>query len=170
MSGALVTPQQKKSLIVNVADMIVSNDGDTELITRALGSCLGLAVYDPIAHAGGLLHVLLPDSRVDLVKAQSHPHLFVDTGAPRLLDSICELGGERDRMLIKVAGGAEFLGGGGVFNIGARNIKALQTWLHDAGHRLEASALGGRSARTMKLEMATGRVLITSPGENPYEL
>ena len=55
--------------VVSVADMKVSaNPGDT-LVTYALGSCLGITVYDPVAHVGGMLHVMLPLSTINPAKA-----------------------------------------------------------------------------------------------------
>ena len=57
---ALMSPRLR-DCIVGVADLKVSNNVDDRLLTYALGSCLGVAVYDPVAHVGGLLHVMLPN-------------------------------------------------------------------------------------------------------------
>lgn len=70
--------------MVGVADMKVSNHPGELLVTHALGSCIALAVYDPKAGVGGILHYLLPDSSLDFLKAQKHPYIFADTGIPRL--------------------------------------------------------------------------------------
>lgn len=51
--------------IVGVADMKISGDKDDQIVTHALGSCLGIAIHDPIACVGGLLHVMLPLSMID---------------------------------------------------------------------------------------------------------
>jgi chemotaxis protein CheD len=58
------------------------------LVTHALGSCLGLMVYDPEARVGGLLHAMLPLSKINPEKARSNPFMFVDTGVPRLFRAI----------------------------------------------------------------------------------
>ena len=50
------------NIVVGVADMKISNDPDSVLVTHSLGSCIGVAVYDRAVHAGGLLHFMLPDS------------------------------------------------------------------------------------------------------------
>jgi len=64
--------------------MKISDREDDVLITYALGSCLGIAIYDPVARIGGLLHVMLPLSTIDPAKAAENPFMFVDTGVPRL--------------------------------------------------------------------------------------
>jgi chemotaxis protein CheD len=70
--------------IVGVADMKISEHQDDQLITYTLGSCLGITIYDPVAHVGGMLHVMLPLSTIDPSKAAENPWMFVDTGVPRL--------------------------------------------------------------------------------------
>jgi chemotaxis protein CheD len=67
-------------VVVGVADMRVSNQQGEVLVTHALGSCIGVAIYDPTAKVGGILHFMLPDSNLDPGKAQEHPHMFADTG------------------------------------------------------------------------------------------
>ncbi len=68
--------------IVDVADMRVSAVKGDVLVTHALGSCLGITVYDPTTHVGGLLHVMLPLSTIDPKKGKENPYMFVDTGVP----------------------------------------------------------------------------------------
>ena len=52
-------------LIVGISDIKISNASDDVIITYALGSCIGISVYDPVAKVGGLLHYMLPDSTLD---------------------------------------------------------------------------------------------------------
>ena len=61
------------NIVVGVSDMKVSKDPESVLVTHSLGSCIGVAVYDPIVRAGGLLHFMLPDSTLDSVKAKKTP-------------------------------------------------------------------------------------------------
>ena len=46
-------------VIVGISDMKVSSANDDVLITYSLGSCLGVIIYDPVAHVAGLLHSML---------------------------------------------------------------------------------------------------------------
>jgi chemotaxis protein CheD len=163
-----VIPAPKKSLVAGVADMVVSNDPGADLVTYSLGSCLGITVYDPAAKIGGLLHIMLPDSSIDPAKAATAPLMFVDTGVPRLFHAVTNLGAQRGRLVIKVAGGAQFLDPGGIFNIGERNQRALTELLARNGYRIHASEVGGVSSRTVRLELTTGKIAIRCPGVNPY--
>jgi chemotaxis protein CheD len=128
-----VIPAPRKTLVAGVADMVASNDGAGELVTYSLGSCLGVVVYDPIVRVGGLLHLMLPDSSINPGKGVSHPFMFVDTGVPRLFHAVYSMGGEKSRLVVKVAGGAQFLDEKRVFNIGERNFGSLEAILDRNG-------------------------------------
>jgi chemotaxis protein CheD len=167
---AWVIPPPKKTLVVGVADMLASNDAGADLVTYSLGSCLGVAIYDPVRKVGGLLHVMLPESKIDPQKATIEPCMFVDTGLPRLFHAVYGLGGDRSRLKIKIAGGAQFLDDKRFFNIGERNYDAATAVLARNGFTMDARAVGGSSSRTMRLNIATGEVKIQSPGVDPYLL
>jgi chemotaxis protein CheD len=165
-----VIPPPRKTLVVGVADMVVSNDPSAELVTYSLGSCLGITVYDPEKRVGGLLHIMLPDSTIDPAKAAGAPFMFVDTGVPHLFRSVCNLGAERRRLVVRVAGGAQFLDPGGVFNIGERNYKALVRLLGQNGFAIHAQDVGGVSSRTIRLDLTTGKISVRCSGLEPYFL
>jgi chemotaxis protein CheD len=165
-----VIPPPRKSLVVGVADMVVSNDPSAELVTYSLGSCLGITVYDPVKKVGGLLHIMLPESRIDAAKAISAPFMFVDTGVPRLFQGVYNLGAERHRVVVKVAGGAQLLDEKGIFNIGERNFLALNVLLTRNGYAIHARDVGGLSSRTLRMDLTTGKITIKPPGNTTYFL
>ena len=116
--------------IVGVADMKISASADDLLITYALGSCLGITIYDPISAVGGMLHVMLPLSTIDPAKASANPYMFVDTGVPRLFIDCYKAGARKERLVVKVAGGACANGHSAdddYFQIGKRNFDLSQT-------------------------------------------
>lgn len=152
------------SLIVGVGDMAVSKNPGDEIVTHALGSCIGLTVYDPIAQAGGLLHYMLPESNIDREKATARPCMFADTGIALLLAELQKLGANRKRYIVKAAGGSQIMDAKGVFNVGRRNALALRKTLWKSAMMIDAEDVGGSKARTMRLEIATGRVTIASGG------
>ena len=76
--------------------MKVGEGGDL-IVTHALGSCLGLTVYDPVIRVGGLLHAMLPLSRINPQKALMKPFMFVDTGVPKLFQALYDVGGKYRR-------------------------------------------------------------------------
>jgi chemotaxis protein CheD len=165
-----VIPPPRKTLVVGVADMAVSNDPGAELVTYSLGSCLGIMIYDPLKKIGGMLHIMLPDSNIDSTKAATMPHMFVDTGVPRLFHAAYNLGADRGRLVVKVAGGAQLLDSGNIFNIGARNAEAFKKLIAQHGLTISANDTGGIASRTVRLDLANGNVSIKSPGANPYPL
>ena len=137
------------------------------LITYALGSCLGVTIYDPIVQVGGLLHVMLPESSIDLEKATVNPYMFVDTGVPRLFREAYKAGAQKDRLVVKVAGCASMHAEEtDRFQIGKRNELMLRKLLWKNGVMMEATDLGGQVARTMSLEIGSGVVVLrTKNGE-----
>ncbi|MGD9096476.1 MAG: chemotaxis protein CheD [Desulfobacterales bacterium] len=146
-----------------VADMKVGQKGD-ELVTHALGSCLGLMVFDPQAQVGGLLHAMLPLSKINPEKAAANPYMFVDTGVPVLFKEIYRLGGEKQRLVVKAAGCGQPLGKNEIFKIGERNFTVLKKLLWKNNVLLEASDIGGSSGRTVHFDVSTGEVQISSNG------
>ncbi len=148
------------SITVDIADMVVSNRPGDKLITYSLGSCIGLAVWDPQVRAGGLLHYMLPDSSVSPDKAKDKPFMFADTGIPLLFKSVYKIGGDKKRLIVKVAGGSQMMDSKGVFNIGKRNYMVLRKLLWKNNVIIDAEDVGGFESRTMSLDIATGLVTI----------
>src|SRR5262249_8898689 len=143
---------------------------EDELVTFALGSCLGVAIHDPVARVGGLLHAMLPLSSADPTRAAENASHFVDTGVPALFRACYSLGAQRERLNVKVAGGASPLGGeDDVFQIGSRNMVVLRKLLWKNGLLLRAHDVGGRQSRTLSLCIGTGQVTVKSNGKS-YEL
>src|SRR5476649_809063 len=98
------TETTRTSRTVGISEMIVERDTDNVIVTYSLGSCLGVAVFDPVARVGGMIHCMLPLSKIDPVKAQALPAMFVDTGIPALLQACFDLGADRSRLRLSVAG------------------------------------------------------------------
>ena len=149
--------------VVAVGDMKIGREDDT-IVTHALGSCLGLMVYDPVAKVGGLLHAMLPLSKINPDKAKANPYMFVDTGVPALFKSLYEIGGQKSRMIIKAAGCGNPLGKNEMFKIGERNYTVLKKLLWKNNILLEAENVGGTASRTVYFDMATGETFISSGG------
>lgn len=157
-------------LVVGMADCKVSGNAGEVLITYALGSCIGLALYDPLSRVGGLLHLMLPDSGLDKARAAENPYRFADLGIPALLRKVCERGAERHRLRVAAAGAAEFMRRGEMFNIGKRNRAALHRILWKEGVLINVEATGGTAARTLGLEIGTGRCFLRAGSEPECDL
>jgi len=153
--------------IVGVADIKVSATPGERLITYALGSCLGVVVYDPVATVAGMLHVMLPTGTIDAAKMHEKPAMFVDSGIPALFKACYKLGAKKERMIVKVAGGAHAGESAQAdrFQIGKRNLIALRTLLSKHGVSVHADDTGGvQTARTMWVDVATGNVTLRVNG------
>jgi chemotaxis protein CheD len=149
--------------VVAVGDMKTGGREDM-IVTHALGSCLGLMVYDPAAQVGGLLHAMLPLSKINLQKASENPYMFVDTGVPELFRQLYDLGGQKNRMVIKAAGCGQPLGNSEMFKIGERNYTILKKLLWKNNIMIEAEDVGGIASRTVYFDLSTGQVTISSKG------
>lgn len=159
-----------KSLVVGISDCKIGWDTEDLLITYALGSCIAVALYDPVAKVGGLLHYMLPDSALDRNKAQQNPFMFADTGIPRLFDAARARGAQPGRMVVRLAGGAQVLDTQGTFQIGKRNYLAARKILWKAGILIASEAVGGEVSRTTRLEVATGRMWVREGAGTDSEL
>lgn len=159
-----------KQRIVGIADMQVSSEDSEVLVTYSLGSCIGLAIYDPQARVGGLLHYMLPDSSLDPSKAQQKPGMFADTGIPLLFKTAYAMGLQKQRARVIVVGGAQILDDSGYFNIGKRNYAMLRKILWRNNVLIDAEDVGGNLNRTLYLEVGTGRAWVKTPGQEMREL
>ena len=153
------------NIVVNVSDARVSQDPNDVLVTYSLGSCIGVCLYDPIAHCAGMLHFQLPTSTLDANRAQANPCMFADTGMATLLKDLASLGAQPRRMQVKLAGGAEILDDKGLFSIGKRNHTAIRKILWQRGLLLKAETVGGSEPRTVYLHVADGTTIVKSRGE-----
>jgi chemotaxis protein CheD len=150
--------------VVGIADFAVSNGRQVILATHSLGSCLGIAIYDPVAQVGGLLHIMLPDSNLDPIKAAARPAMFLDTGLPAMYRAAYQLGADKHRLKIYVAGGAQVMDGSGFFSIGKRNYEALLEICRHHGLRLQAEQVGGLVSRSVYLQIETGDLWMKASG------
>ena len=142
--------------------MKIATRADDQLITYALGSCLGIVVYDAVARVGGLLHIMLPASAVNPAKAAANPFMFVDTGVPELFKACYKAGAKKERMVLKVAGGASLQNNEETdqFQIGKRNFIMLRKVLWKNNVLIKAHDVGENLSRTMWLDMTTGNVFL----------
>jgi chemotaxis protein CheD len=150
-------------VVIGVGDIAVSNNNMVTLTTYALGSCIGVVAYDPVAKAGGILHLMLPDSSISAEKACKQPAMFADTGLPMFIRELAGVKAERSRLKIYLAGGACVLSGPDTFKIGERNATAVKSWLSAQGMRVNGTDLAGTVNRTLHLELASGQLTVKLP-------
>lgn len=150
-------------IVVGVGDMAISNSANAILSTYALGSCVGVIAYDPMLVVGGLLHIMLPNSKLSPRKAVSQPSMFADTGLRAFLDGFQGLKCDVRRLRIMLAGGASVINRNDMFNIGERNITAVKEILRREGLHVRRKELGGFNNRTIHLDLSNGVVDMKTP-------
>ena len=154
-----------EQIVVGMADCKVGDAPQQVLATFALGSCIGLAVHDPKAGVGGLLHFMLPDSTIDRARSRENPWMFADTGIPLLLERVCARGASKRRLVVRAAGGASMMDQENIFDIGRRNYLAMRKLLWKAGVMVHGEAVGGGRSRTVRLEIGSGKFWLQEGGE-----
>ncbi len=148
---------------VNIADMKIGKQNDV-LITYALGSCVGISLYDPAIKLASLLHIMLPSA---LRQNEIQVYKFADIGIRKMIMEMNQNGGIRSRYVCKIAGGAKMFDtfeNTSLGNIGQRNIEAVKAMLKLEHIPIVGQEVGGGIARTMSIEAATGRVNIRTIG------
>ncbi len=150
---------------VSISDAKVVNGASDVLVTYSLGSCIGVAVWDPQALCAGLLHFQLPTSTLDAQRAKSKPLMFGDTGLAWLVSEMERHGASRKRMKVKLAGGAKMFEDSATFDIGKRNHASIRKALWQYGLFVSAEEVGGNVPRTVYQNVADGRTLLKRGGE-----
>jgi chemotaxis protein CheD len=153
-----------RRVIVGIGEYAVSDRAGDVIVTHALGSCVAVCVFDPVARVGGLIHILLPESRINRTRAAIQPAAFADSGIPLLFETAYKLGAQKKRCVVHLIGGAEVNtveSGGGAFNIGRRNILAAKNTLWKNGVLIQGESVGGSQVRTVNLAVAVGRIQVT---------
>ncbi len=145
--------------------MAISTNPEATLVTYSLGSCIGVAIYDPIVKVGGMLHFMLPDSSLDPGKAQKKPYMFADTGIPLLFKGAYKLGAKKNRMRVVVVGGAQMSKGKDSFNIGKRNYLAVRKIFWKNNVIVNYMRVGGTDNRTLRLDIKDGQTRLKESGK-----
>lgn len=151
-------------IVVRVADM-KCGQATGYIITHALGSCIGLTVWDPVTRVGGMLHYMLAQPS-DRAKAERAPYMYGVSGVPALFREVYALGGEKSRLIVCAAGASEILDDKVGFGIGKRNHTVLRKLFWKNGIALHGEDIGGSVARHLTLDLATGTVKVRIKNED----
>jgi chemotaxis protein CheD len=150
---------------VGIGEMKFSDDPHVTLCASNLGSCVGVAVYDPTLKIGGMIHCLLPMSTGHAEKAKKNPEAFVDLGVVLLLQEALKRGSKREQLIITVAGGSNISDLNNVFEIGKKNYAVLRKVLWKNNLLIKAEHVGEGHSRTFSLEVKTGHSWVKIQGE-----
>ena len=137
---------------VGMADLKTCR-GDDGVTTLGLGSCVGIAIRDPATGIGGLAHIMLPDSTE--IKNNTNRPKFADTGIEDLVKEIVRMGGNRSRLVAKIAD---------MIRVGDRNVMASKKKLAELRIPILAEDTGKSYGRTVIFYPKTGDFYIRSVG------
>ena len=132
---------------VGMADLNVCVSPD-RITTLGLGSCVGIALRDPVTKIGGLAHIMLPDSTT--IRNNSNIPKFADTGIEELVKQVTRKGANRSRLVAKIAGGAQMFG----FNSNSEMVRVGEKCAGDqekAGRAADSDS-GGRYRQEFRKE------------------
>jgi chemotaxis protein CheD len=133
-----------------------------KMMTMALGSCLGIVLFDPIRGIGALAHVMHP--RRARLKNKGSKAKFVDSAIAVMIDRMVARGARASRIVAKLFGGARMFepkaGVPGVIQIGDENIAAAREELRKRRIPVVAEAVGGTKGRTIIFDVCDGSVVV----------
>ncbi len=152
----------KRRIVIGIGEFAVAADPGDLIVTHALGSCVAVCLFDPVARVGGMIHVLLPDSKINSERAAAQPAAFADTGIPLLFHAAYELGAKKVRCKVQLVGGASIAaaanGPTALPSVGKRNVLAARQILWRNGVLVEKEEVGGTMARNVSLDVGDGTV------------
>jgi chemotaxis protein CheD len=150
-------------LVVGISDYKFARNPNV-FVTYALGSCVGICLYDMQLKIGGLSHIMLPESNM-FSKTDINRMKFADTAIADLVQDLAKLGVDRRRLTAKIAGGAQMFEvqqGSLVGTIGDRNIASVKSTLQSLKIPIIAEDTGLNYGRTVYFDLDTGIMKVQS--------
>ncbi|WP_305768369.1 chemotaxis protein CheD [Candidatus Epulonipiscium viviparus] len=158
------------TLQVGIAELKVGK-APQKITTIGLGSCVGVTLYDPSSKIGGMVHIMLPNSKE--IKNNDNAAKFADTGVPKLVQEVIKKGANKNHLVAKIAGGAQMFNlatGNNALRIGDRNIIAVKDVLRNLNIPIKANDTGQNYGRTIILDLETGGVLVRTIGKGEKQI
>lgn len=159
------------TITVGISDLNVVTSPDV-LVTYALGSCVGICLYDPVVRVAGLSHIMLPSSAdISSGAGASQAYKFADTAIVLLIKKMEDLGAKNIRLKAKIAGGAQMfaaLSNSSIANIGQRNVTAVKNVLAGLKVPIVAEDTGKNYGRTLYFSAEDGSMRIRSANRQEW--
>ncbi len=155
---------------VRMGEFLV-REAPAQLAIYGLGSCIAIFIFETERRIAALAHVLLPAPAAGSPRGPAGK--YADTAIAAILGSILEMGGRRELLVAKVAGGAHMFAASPVTDretLGERNIRAALEGLRREGLEVAGLDIGGAYGRTVVADASTGRLRITSLKRDPKDI
>jgi chemotaxis protein CheD len=149
----------EKDWVVGIAEYKIARAPD-RLLAYGLGSCVGVALYDPHKKIGGFAHIMLPSSR--LHAEVSVPGKYADTAIESLLRDMEAEGAGLSRLEAKLIGGANMFLSivQSSLPVGLRNVAAAREKLTAQKIPIIAEEVGGTQGRTIVFSVENWKIEI----------
>jgi len=157
---------------VGTGEVRVASSG--VLRASALGSCVAVALVDPVAGVGGVAHVMLPGSGSgppSSENGETRPpdHRYAEDAILELDRSLAALGGQRSRSTAILVGGANVLGRAGA-DVGSLVLASVREVLDMVCIQVGTTHVGGAERRSLTVQTNPCRVLFTVGDSQPAVL
>jgi len=147
-------------IIIGIGEIGISNSIEDVIITYALVSCVGLTIYSPKNHTAGMAHIALP--KPVTINKSNRIGYYATTAVPEIINRMCyQYGCNKRDMIVSLYGGAISQNKNDIFNIGKRNVETVKRILKDMGIKINFLDIGGTNSRTLKMNVATGRITVS---------
>jgi len=165
-----IAAQDKDTIVIGMGEVAVSSSPKTVLTCIGLGSCIAVCAFDNVAKVGGMVHIVLPIHHNDNPAEYSK---FADTGVPLMLAKVIQNGGDKNRLVVKIAGGAQMTVAPGLkdtFKTGEKNLFQIMAALEKINVSLAAADVGGTLGRTVKMYIDTGKIFVRTVNGTEREI
>lgn len=154
---------------VGISDLNIARSPDA-LVTFALGSCIGICLYDRVTKVAGLSHIMLPNNTN---RDPKQAYRFADTAIAILVQKMTAAGADKRRLTAKIAGGARMftaISNNALASIGRRNIEAVRKELSRLGIPIIADDTGKDFGRTVYFYAEDGSMHVKSASKGEWVL
>lgn len=146
---------------VGLAQLRIGN-APLRMVTMALGSCLGIVLYDVSAKIGALAHAMHPYR--EGMKNNTNKSKFVDSAISMMLQRMAKRGARRELIVAKIFGGARMfdhvVNNRGVLQIGDKNIQAARDEFERLRIPIAGECVGGNTGRSICFDLSSGMVVV----------
>lgn len=155
----------KEIITVDISDMKIASSPNV-LATYALGSCVGICIYDPIMKIGALGHIMLPTCPNSKRDDSNNTNRFADTCIPSMLKELLKRNCYKVNLVATIIGGAtmfknrEVSTNTNLSNIGNNNVFAVKRSLEFYGIPIIEEHTGEDYARTVYFNTEDGSISI----------
>jgi len=135
------------------------------ILEAYLGTCLGVAIYDPVVAVGGLIHLLLPEPLS--IDGALQPEKYASTGFPLFLQTLAGAGAAVENMKACIAGGAlvgPLEDSDLQLDIGGRTAERVMQIIAAEGIRVDKLETGGFFTCSLTLDLSTWECRIEPAG------